>query len=78
MKMRSIPHTKFSGRIHDVVNGKGNNKERLPVYLVVDPSSEMLSGIADGSDGRLKAVCQAAEDFARDATWSQGRGEIEW
>ena len=45
------------------------------MYLVVDPSSEMLSGIADdGADGRrLRAVCQAAEDFARDATWNQGR-----
>ena len=43
---------------------------------MVDPSSEMLSGIAadGGSDGRrLRAVCQAAEDFARDATWNQGR-----
>ena len=44
------------------------------MYLVVDPSSDMLSGIADGSDGRLRAVCQAAEDFARDATWNQGWG----
>ena len=39
---------------------------------MVDPSSDMLSGIADGSDGRLKAVCQAAEDFAHDDSWNQG------
>ena len=62
---------KFCGRIHDVANPKKDD-EKNPVYLVVDPSADMLSGIADGSDGRLRAVCQAAEEFARDATWNQG------
>ena len=62
---------KFSGRIHDVVNGEGGT-EKQPVYLVVDPSDDMLAGIADGSDSRLRAVCQGAEEFARDATWNQG------
>ena len=41
---------------------------------MVDPSSDMLSGIAGGSDGRLRAVCQAAEDFARDGSWNQAWG----
>ena len=62
---------KFCGRIHDVANSMKED-ETNPVYLVVDPSADMLSGIADGSDGRLRAVCQAAEEFARDETWNQG------
>ena len=66
---------KFSGRIHDVAN-RTRGDEKQPVYLVVDPSSDMLSGIADGSDNRLSAVCQAAEDFARDSTWSQGWDQV--